>query len=1004
PTDAGGVWTSPNGSAVANGIFNPSFHPYGTYTYTVNNGQCEFFRSFEVYDSFLGELGQGEVSFYESFNIGFNLNSIPSVTPLAFNLPADGFWQNPLGEILEDNILIWQEDPPGLYTYFFSFGAECLLSYTVQITFDVLPDPFDPASSFQLIPYDETFTGSELFEDDEISPSSSIVIFDSLDNFQLLLLSPFNSITANDLNNNGSTDGFGDFLLDGYAVAYYGDPIFGFLSDTVFFEILYPEECADTYVDSIASCSSIELNALLPEDFCPGGVWTTPFGTQLANDLIQNQESTPGGTYFYFESLPNGCPCLGSINVEFLEDDDGDGICNDFEIVGCQDSEAINYNPSATDPDTCYYSAQATVEWAISPVAENGAYFLGDQITICLDIVSAQLDWGDGNSFHGIELLIPEGFTTESATNPMEPFNCGNSDETSNYIWIDDMPQSTVQSGWFLDSDNDGDPTNNLGDICTINTTIEGFCIDLTVVDECISVESNEELFATFSAKITPDGLTGSQPQIAEAIDILETVTVAINCCDAFPGTLASDSLFLCDNVEYDLFENFLPPYDDGVWLDPLGNEIESGIFLGALNPYGSYSFVVDGADCSNSISVEILPSDFGVLIDESICAIGSISLDSLFESNIPNYIPDGGVWTDEGGMVIDDGLIVNPTVNSALYQYSFLQENGCELLFSVDLEFLGLANPSTQTSICLDGGPIDLQSLFLTSPDNSSIVYYNQNGDFLAFYTDGNFSIDPYNFDGGMDDGTSDDLIDGYFINPYLIEPCPLVIDTAFVFISDSIETSSQDSIITCSVISLASYLPMQCGAGGFWTGPFGSLAPPFISPGISPPGLYTYSGMSGDCICTGTLHVEWLSDTDGDGICDDSEIVGCQDPTADNYNPDATDPGPCGQVAVQPDGPSTISFPAGSALSGRPSPGFTAFPNPLKEGDLTIQFSGSSSGGRVVVYDLLGKVVFQDVVPNEQNVLTIPASHFIAAGVYLISFKNIDGLSSYQKVMVAK
>ena len=32
-------------------------------------------------------------------------------------------------------------------------------------------------------------------------------------------------------------------------------------------------------------------------------------------------------------------------------------------------------------------------------------------------------------------------------------------------------------------------------------------------------------------------------------------------------------------------------------------------------------------------------------------------------------------------------------------------------------------------------------------------------------------------------------------------------------------------------------------------------------------------------------------INDIDGDGICDENEIPGCMDPTASNYNPDATD-----------------------------------------------------------------------------------------------------------------
>ena len=38
-------------------------------------------------------------------------------------------------------------------------------------------------------------------------------------------------------------------------------------------------------------------------------------------------------------------------------DTDGDGVCNDDEIAGCQDATACNYNASATDDDaSCIYT------------------------------------------------------------------------------------------------------------------------------------------------------------------------------------------------------------------------------------------------------------------------------------------------------------------------------------------------------------------------------------------------------------------------------------------------------------------------------------------------------------------------------------------------------------------------------------------------------------------------------------------------------------------------
>ena len=74
--------------------------------------------------------------------------------------------------------------------------------------------------------------------------------------------------------------------------------------------------------------------------------------------------------------------------------------------------------------------------------------------------------------------------------------------------------------------------------------------------------------------------------------------------------------------------------------------------------------------------------------------------------------------------------------------------------------------------------------------------------------------------------------------------------------------------------------------------------------APGCMDPLACNYSSTAttdnGSCVfatgcdfCSGGLVAD--GDTDNDGICNDAEVVGCLDPTACNYNPAATDAGTC-------------------------------------------------------------------------------------------------------------
>ena len=51
-----------------------------------------------------------------------------------------------------------------------------------------------------------------------------------------------------------------------------------------------------------------------------------------------------------------------------LNDSDGDGVCDELEISGCMDTDAFNYDPTATDDDG---SCIAVVEGCMDASAYN---------------------------------------------------------------------------------------------------------------------------------------------------------------------------------------------------------------------------------------------------------------------------------------------------------------------------------------------------------------------------------------------------------------------------------------------------------------------------------------------------------------------------------------------------------------------------------------------------------------------------------------------------------
>ena len=87
-------------------------------------------------------------------------------------------------------------------------------------------------------------------------------------------------------------------------------------------------------------------------------------------------------------------------NGDCLQDVDGDGVCDEAEVLGCTDSTACNFNPEATDEDG------SCTQWVAESVVGPSAASEGDTLVYAVDPVSDD---------HLYNWILPEGATVLAA-------------------------------------------------------------------------------------------------------------------------------------------------------------------------------------------------------------------------------------------------------------------------------------------------------------------------------------------------------------------------------------------------------------------------------------------------------------------------------------------------------------------------------------------------------------------------------------------------------------
>ena len=86
-------------------------------------------------------------------------------------------------------------------------------------------------------------------------------------------------------------------------------------------------------------------------------------------------------------------------------DADDDGVCDDDEIVGCQDPDACNYDPLATDEGECYYMPVYSIEGSLFTSAfdlEFYTYTNSEGSTYAWTCTGCAIQTGNGTSSVGL--------------------------------------------------------------------------------------------------------------------------------------------------------------------------------------------------------------------------------------------------------------------------------------------------------------------------------------------------------------------------------------------------------------------------------------------------------------------------------------------------------------------------------------------------------------------------------------------------------------------------
>lgn len=723
------------------------------------------------------------------------------------------------------------------------------------------------------------------------------------------------------------------------------------------------------------------------------------------------------------------CQSSGFVSLDFLlEGASNTGYWNWFDISNGIDS--LPFNKSVLHPIT--YPANETIELLYTgscetsghlfvTIVEGEAEYPSNSIQICSELETVNLfDYFEGNPPTGGAMEILENWPPYelSAGNGHNAFYdisaSGGQFITCTYTIFSEFcsPQQIylqveVLTPLLL-------PTNTTATVCQSDSLIylNSLLVGADSTDwnwtDLINGSNipNPIDFSTF-----PPGVT-IQLIYSAGLDLCETtgfLTITVLPSDAYAGEDAT--IDICGNANILAMLNHLngQPQMGGTWIGPDGNPT-SEYYNPGTSTQGDYTYIV-ATTCETDIAV-LTVTETDVIGEENnatryFCTtIGDLMLDTLLNGDVPS----GGTWTNPQGDSIGSILDIIPDPfpgESQSGSYTYTLENG-DCTGSAAL-FLVLSSPPYAGGdfyypFCWSYLDFKMGTLMSQTADSDG-QWYDPNDNPIeisqyfetAYYNEGIYKYVVTSEICPNDTGFYNIDIQGPALDfPYsYCNPDDPTLWTAEMEITNGEPpfTSPQGIII----------------GNTFFSNPMSVLDQPIM--------MFEITDQSGCTSMDGTQ--AW--DNDNDGICDSGEIPGCQDPLAINYNPLATDPGPCqygfagGQgISLNP-GVNVIGGIFGESdvfdiQNHQTKPNsdweFIIFPNPWNtDSPLQFQLSNSSVSNIIIeIYDITGRLVSsnQFKLENNQILFTLPTFMHLDNGTYLISLTDQHNYRKTQPLII--